>query len=79
MLQNVINQIQATPNGSEYAVIRKLGPVEAVKDLQRQLEAFWQGEWPFILEVNNSDPLLWWTKFEHHAHGRVLAVCSILR
>jgi hypothetical protein len=55
--------------------LKQLTPAKIVEGLWHQFDAYWHGKWPFDLQVENENPLTWWTSLQGHPHARVLAVC----
>jgi hypothetical protein len=78
MLKQTLVHIEKFP-GTGPELLRMLGPVDAAHKLKNQLEAFWRGEYPFIIseEAKGKNPLEWWQHLEHHMHARILASLAI--
>jgi hypothetical protein len=78
MLKQMLVHIEKFP-GTGPELLRTLGPVDAAHELKNQLEAFWRGEYPFIVseEAKGKNPLEWWQHLEHHMHAHVLASLAI--
>ena len=50
--------------------LKQLTPAQIVDGLKNQLNG-----WPFDLQVENNNLLVWWESLHRHPHAKVLAVC----
>ena len=62
MIQAEIAHWEANPADSVPLSLKGLTPAQLVSDLKNQLEAYWQGEWPFDSSCKAVDGSLieWW-------------------
>jgi hypothetical protein len=65
-----------------HPLLRNLGIESSVRELSTQIDAFWNGEYPFrVLDGDRSkitDPLEWWRNVGKFDHANLISVSSML-
>ena len=63
-----------------HPLLRELGIESSVRELSTQIDAFWNGEYPFrVLDGDRSkitDPLEWWRNVGKFDHANLISVSS---
>ena len=79
LLRRLLKQIEQAPNDTSIGVpcLRKKGPRNSLQDLRSQLDAYWQGDYPFRVQCSVDNPLEWWRERAKHESADILGV-SIL-
>jgi hypothetical protein len=81
MLSPMLKVIEESDNPKVgHPLLRKLGIESSVRELSTQIDAFWNGEYPFrVIDGDRSkitDPLEWWCNIEKFDHANLISVRS---
>ena len=61
-----------------HPLLQQLGIESSVQELSTQIDAFWNGKYPFrVLDWSTiTDPLEWWHNIENFDHMKLISVSS---
>jgi hypothetical protein len=65
MMKSIMECIQKHPDEPVPTLFKEMGMGSIAKDLQHQIDAYWQGEYPFKQLSPCNDPMTWWQELEN--------------